>query len=167
MNRRSFLNLAAVEYLAPKVGRHPFRRDSSKPRPNVFVITADMVTPDHYHPSRTLHRDMDLPALRGLSADGVTFTNAFCASPLCAPARAALATGRYTYITANGERAHDGHETILRDSDVIFQEYLKAAGYVTKHAGKGHLGTQKFMDAFGENDQAWDRWAPPVHDDEL
>jgi arylsulfatase A-like enzyme len=97
----------------------------------------------------------------------VTFTNAFCASPLCAPARAALATGRYTYITANGERAHDGHETILRDSDVIFQEYLKAAGYVTKHAGKGHLGTQKFMDAFGENDQAWDRWAPPVHDDEL
>ena len=97
----------------------------------------------------------------------MVFTNAFCASPLCAPARAALATGRYTYITANGERAHDGHESILRPSDVIFQEYLKATGYKTKHAGKGHLGTQKYMDAFDENDNAWDRWAPPIYDDEL
>jgi arylsulfatase A-like enzyme len=78
-----------------------------------------------------------------------------------------MATGRYTYITANGERAHDGHETILRPTDVIYQEYLKATGYRTKHAGKGHLGTQKFMDAFDENDNAWDRWAPPVFDDEL
>ena len=110
---------------------------------------------------------MNLPAIRGLFGDSVVFTNAFCASPLCAPARAALATGRYTYITANGERAHDGHETILRPSDVIFQEYLKATGYKTKHAGKGHLGTQKFMDAFDENDNAWDRWAPPIYDDEL
>src|SRR6185369_2296334 len=113
-----------------------------------------------------LHRDMNLPAMRGLFNDSVVFNNALCASPLCAPARAALATGRYTYITANGERAHDGHETILRPSDVIFQEYLKATGYKTKHAGKGHLGTQKFMDAFDENDNAWDRWAPPVQDDE-
>jgi arylsulfatase A-like enzyme len=156
-----------VRYLAPKQGKNPFRMDPSKPKKNVFLISADMITPDHYHPSRSFHRDMDLPALRQLAADGVTFTNAFCASPLCAPARAALVTGRYTYITANGERAHDGHETILRDSDVIFQEYLRAAGYVTKHAGKGHLGTQKFVDAFGENAEAWDRWAPPVRDDEL
>jgi len=37
---------------------------------------------------------MDLPAIRGLMRDGVVFRNAFCASPLCAPARAALATGR-------------------------------------------------------------------------
>ncbi len=50
---------------------------------------------------------------------------------------------------------------------MIFQEYLKATGYRTKHAGKGHLGTQKFMDAFDENVSAWDRWAPPIYDDEL
>jgi arylsulfatase A-like enzyme len=42
---------------------------------------------------------------------------------------------------------------------VIFAEYLKATGYRTKHAGKGHLGTQKYMDAFDENDNAWNRWA--------
>jgi len=156
-----------LQFINKKPGTHPFRADPPRRRPNIFVITLDMVTPDHYHPTRTLHREMNLPAMRSLFQDSVFFTNAFCASPLCAPARAALATGRYTYITANGERAHDGHETILRASDVIFQEYLKATGYKTKHAGKGHLGTQKFMDAFDENDNAWDRWAPPIYDDEL
>ncbi len=126
-----------------------------------------MVSPDHYHSSRPLHREINLPTIRSFFNEGVVFENAFCSSPLCAPARAALATGRYSYITANGERAHDGHETILRPTDVIFQEYLKATGYKTKHCGKGHLGTQKFMDAFDENDNAWDRWVPPIYDDEL
>jgi arylsulfatase A-like enzyme len=187
MHRRSFLHLASLgasaaaqvsaqiarrtdssdfRYIGSKQGNHPFRYEPSRPRPNIFLISADMVTPDHHHSSRSFHREMDLPALRQLAEDSVTFTNAFCTSPLCAPARAALATGRYTYITANGERAHDGHETILRDDDVIFQEYLRSIGYATKHVGKGHLGTQKFMDAFGENDDPWDRWAPPTADDE-
>jgi len=181
--RRSFLGLGAacaavaqevarrtegpVRFINKKAGLHPFRAGAPAKRPHIFLITLDMVTPDHYHPLRTMHQRMELPAIKSLFSDGVFFSNAFCASPLCAPARAALATGRYTYITANGERAHDGHETILRPSDVIFQEYLKATGYRTKHAGKGHLGTQKFMDAFDENDNAWDRWAPPIHDDEL
>lgn len=188
MNRRDFLGLiglgaaaeqavareiaqrtegADLRFINRKTGAHPFRARAAGQRPHIFLITLDMVSPDHWHPSRALHKEMDLPTIRGLFRDGVFFSNAFCASPLCAPARAALATGRYTYITANGERAHDGHETILRPTDVIFQEYLKATGYRTKHAGKGHLGTQKFMDAFDENDNAWDRWAPPIQDDEL
>ena len=156
-----------ADFINRKAGTHPFRTRAGGRRPHIVLLTLDMVSPDHYHPSRGLHREMHLPALRGLASDGVSFSNAFCTSPLCAPARAALATGRYSYITANGERAHDGHETILRPSDVIFQEYLKAIGYRTKHAGKGHLGTQKYMDAFDENDNAWDRWAPPIYDDEL
>ncbi len=158
---------AALRYLDPKRGLNPFQTAIPKSRPHIFILTADMVSPDHYHPSRSLHQSMDLPALRSLGSDSVVFDNAFCASPLCAPARAALFTGRYTYITANGERAHDGHATTLRDDDVIFQEYLKATGYVTKHAGKGHVGVAKFIDAFDENSAAWDRWSPPVQTDEL
>lgn len=153
-------------FLDPKRGRNPFVATPPENRPHIFVFTADMVSPDHYHPSRTLQRHMNTPALKSLAADSVVFDNAFCASPLCAPARAALFTGRYTYITANGERAHDGHMTTLRDDDVIFQEYLKATGYVTKHAGKGHVGVTKFIDAFDENSAAWDRWSPPIETDE-
>ncbi len=186
MNRRNFIGLTTLgaasaravaqevaqriegplRFVNRKAGTHPFRARNAGKRPHIFLVTLDMVSPDHHHHTRTMHRDLELPAIRGLFRDSVVFNNAFCASPLCAPARATLATGRYTYITANGERAHDGHETILRPTDVIFQEYLKATGYTSKHCGKGHLGTQKFMDAFGENDNAWDRWAPPVEDDE-
>lgn len=157
----------AGRFLDPKRGRNRYSFSPPATRPNIFVVTADMVTPDHYHPSRTLHQRMQTPALRSLAGDGVVFDNAFCVSPLCAPARAALFTGRYTYITANGERSHDGHLTTLRDDDVIFQEYLKATGYATKHAGKGHVGTAKFIDAFDENSAAWDRWAPPLDSDEF
>lgn len=156
-----------LRFLDGKRGRNRFTATPLQGRPHIFLLTADMVSPDHYHPSRSLHRQMQLPALNSLAGDSVVFDNAFCASPLCAPARAALFTGRYTYITANGERAHDGHETILRPDDTIFQEYLKASGYVTKHAGKGHIGTAKFIDAFDENSAGWDRWAPPIESDEF
>jgi arylsulfatase A-like enzyme len=187
MNRRDFLTMSALgaaassataqeiarrtedsplDFIKQKEGRHPFTRTETGKRPNVFLITADMVSPDHWHPQRAMREHLELPAIRSIATDGVSFNNCFTTSPLCAPARAALATGRYTYITANGERAHDGHETILRPDDVLFQEYLKATGYRTKHAGKGHLGVQKFFDAFDENVKAWDRWAPPVQDDE-
>jgi arylsulfatase A-like enzyme len=157
----------ALQFVNRKTGAHPFRAAGGGSRPSVVLITLDMVSPDHHHRSRRMHREMELPTIRALAGDGVVFHNAFCVSPLCAPARAVLATGRYSYITANAERAHDGHEVVLRPSDVIFPEYLKATGYRTKHAGKGHLGTQKYMDAFDENDNAWDRWAPPIQDDEL
>lgn len=165
--RRTAGESPATRYLDPKRGRNGFAESRPATRPHIFLLTADMVTPDHYHSSRTLHQSMHTPALRSLAADGVVFDNAFCVSPLCAPARAALFTGRYTYITANGERSHDGHLTTLRDDDVIFQEYLKATGYVTKHAGKGHVGTAKFIDAFDENSAAWDRWSPPLDSDEF
>ncbi len=32
--------------------------------------------------------------------------------------------------------------------------------------GKAHVGTKKFLDAFTENDNPWDRWSPPVFDDD-
>ena len=110
----------SLRYINQKTGAHPFTAKPPGKRPHIFLITLDMVSPEHYHPSRKLSGEVNLPAIRSLKSDGVFFTNSFCTAPLCAPARAALATGRYSYITANGERAHDGHETILRPSDVIF-----------------------------------------------
>jgi hypothetical protein len=37
---------------------------------------------------------------------------------------------------------------------------------IPRQIGKCHLGTKKFLDAFGENDQPWDRWLPLVFDDD-
>jgi arylsulfatase A-like enzyme len=64
-----------------------------------------MMSPDHWLPGRFGPQVMNVPNLRGLFADSVFFTQAYCTSPLCAPARAALLTGRHTYLLANNERA--------------------------------------------------------------
>jgi arylsulfatase A-like enzyme len=159
---------APRRFLEEKTGKHPFRlsHKSGKP-PHIFLITMDMVSPDFYQPSRPLSREIHLPTLHGLMKDGVFFRNAFATVPLCAPSRSSYLTGRYTYVLGNGERAPDGLETELRPSDVIFPEYLKKTGYVTKQCGKCHVGTQKFMDAFGENDNPWNQWSPPVYQDEI
>ena len=69
-------------------------------------------------------------------------------------------------IMVNEERAHDGMAYELRRDDILFPEYLKHGGYATRHVGKCHVGTAKFLDAFGENDHPWNYWAPPLHDDD-
>jgi len=184
MDRRQFLGTAAGavisstfssaqgqqasgrQFIQPRSGVGPFLRTKAGKQPNIFVISADMVSPDLYHPDRPLSKHVRLPNIRSLMADGTFFSNAFCTVPLCAPSRASYMTGRYSYIQGNGERAPEGLETQLRPNDIIFPEYLRAAGYIARQAGKGHLGTKKFLDAFGENDQPWDRWSPPVFDDE-
>ena len=184
MNRRSFIGTAALQSLAGaaaaqpglsrsetryvngKQGSHPFRARPAGKRPHVFLICLDMVSPDQFLPSRQLQREMELPGMRGLMADGVSFTNAFCTISICAPSRASLYTGRHPYVMANPGGGPAGTESILRAGDVIFPEYLKAAGYRTKHAGKNHVGAQKFMDAFDELDTNWNAAMPQTERDE-
>lgn len=184
MNRREFLgttSLAALagdaaaqvmpgagetRYVNRKLGAHPFEALASGKRPHIFLICLDMVSPDHYLPSRPLQREMDMPVLRGLMADGVTFTNAFCTVPICAPSRASMYTGRYPYVLANPGAGPEGQENVLRGSDVIYPEYLKAIGYRTKNVGKNHVGAQKFMDAFDELDSNWNGAVPALQLDE-
>jgi arylsulfatase A-like enzyme len=183
MNRRNFLGLstgAAIagisllevtaqsnkEFTQGRKGVGTFLQDHSVKQPHIFMISADMVSPDLYHPDRQLSKHVQIPNIRSLMAAGTFFSNAFCTVPLCAPSRASYLTGRYSYIQGNGERAPEGLETTLRPEDIIYPEYLRAAGYLARHAGKGHVGTQKFIDAFTENDQAWDRWSPPIFDDD-
>jgi arylsulfatase A-like enzyme len=153
-------------HLDEKTGAHPFDLENRGERPNVFVITVDMIPPEAHDPRHPLREHLRTPNMDRLFADGTRFSHAYACSPLCGPSRAGYLTGRYPYLTANEERAHDGWETALRASDAIFPEYLRATGYVTRHVGKCHVGAAKFIDAFDENDTPWDRWAPPLADDD-
>lgn len=155
-----------LDFVDAKTGNGPFRIDRAGKPPNIFLITMDMVSPDLYHPSRPFSERVHLPAMRSLMRDGVFFSNAFCTVPICSPSRASYLTGRYSYIVGNGERAPQGFTTELRPDDVIFAEYLNAGGYVARQAGKSHVGNANFLKAFGDNDNPWDRWSPPVYLDD-
>ena len=52
------------------------------------------------------HPLVKTPNLDRLAARGVRFTNAYTASPMCIPTRAAMATGRYCHEISNWDSAH-------------------------------------------------------------
>jgi arylsulfatase A-like enzyme len=152
-------------YVDPITGKGPFWVDPEKRRSNILFISMDMV-PREFYLQFPDAAPVQAPGIHGLKDGHVFFQNAYCASPLCSPSRAAYLTGRYPYITGNSERAHDGHEMHIREDDILFPAYLKSAGYHVRHAGKSHIGTHKYMDIFGENDSPWNRWSPPWYDDD-
>ena len=153
-------------YLDPRTGAHPFDLDDGARPPHIVYLTVDMIPREAWDPESPMRRHLRTPGLDRLIADGTLFTHACTTSPLCGPSRAATLTGRYPYLLVNEERAHDGFEFALRPDDAIFPEYLRAADWLTAHAGKCHVGAHKFLDAFGENATPWDRWAPPMADDD-
>ncbi len=153
-------------YLDSRTGAHPYDLDEGVRPPHVFYVTVDMIPREAWDPGSPMRAHLRTPNLDRLVADGTLFTHACSTSPLCGPSRAATLTGRYAYLLVNEERAHDGFEYALRPNDAIFPEYLRHAGWITKHAGKCHIGAHKFIDAFGENATPWDRWAPPLADDD-
>lgn len=121
----------AVVYVAVPVRAQP---------PNVILVLADdMGLGDlscfNGGQSRT-------PFLDELKAKSLWFPNAYSASAVCAPARAALLTGRYPHrtgvVSLNMEL--DPSLTRLRRDETTMSEIFKENGYATGMIGKWHLG---------------------------
>ena len=87
-------------------------------------------------------RDLHTPALDGLAADGLRFTQCYVNAPACMPSRAALLTGRH-FIRCLGP---DG----LRGDEVTIAEMLHGAGYRTACFGKWHLGHPEAMEPLSQ-----------------
>ena len=109
-------------------------------RPNVILILADDMAPGDLSSlnggrSRT-------PNLDRLKRESAWFPNAYSASPVCAPARAALLTGRYPHrtgvVTLNMEKYPE--LTRLREDETTMPELFRASSYVTGLIGKWHCG---------------------------
>ena len=157
-----------LNYLNVRKGLGPFQQKADfKDRPDIYVITVDMLSPDVYLPSRELKKHINTPHLDELAKSGTVFNKAFSTSPLCGPSRATILTGRHQPYLTNGDRAPLGMKRNLSEQDIIFPEYLKKSGYELKHIGKWHVGAEKFVQTFGESQHGWDRWAPPLGEDEL
>jgi arylsulfatase A-like enzyme len=102
-------------------------------RPNLLILYADdMGWSDVGFNGR---RDWATPNLDRLASQGTRFTRWYTGSPLCAPSRACLLTGRYTI--------HHGvknNSTDIPKSEVTIAEALQPSGYATALFGKWHRG---------------------------
>lgn len=104
-------------------------------RPNVLLV----ITDDQGYGDIASHGNPYLrtPRQDGLAAAGARFDR-FFVSPVCAPTRASLLTGRYSLRTGV-HGVTRGHET-MRSDEYTIAEALRDAGYVTGAFGKWHNG---------------------------
>ena len=80
------------------------------------------------------------PTLDHLVAEGVCLTQHYSASAVCAPARAALMTGRYPHRTGAIDTLEGRGLDRLALDEVTLASRLRQGGYATGLVGKWHLG---------------------------
>ncbi|NSL91109.1 arylsulfatase [Chitinophaga sp. Mgbs1] len=88
------------------------------------------------------------PHLDQMAAEGVKFTQHYASTPVCAPSRCMLMTGRHgghSYIRGNYEfggfaDSTEGGQMPLPENTLTIARMLKGAGYATGAVGKWGLG---------------------------
>jgi choline-sulfatase len=101
-------------------------------KPNILILMVDQLTGTLFDdgPADFLHA----PNLKKLAARSVRFANSYTASPLCAPARAALMSGALPRRT----RVYDNAAEFASDIPT-YAHHLRRAGYYTALSGKMHF----------------------------
>ena len=86
------------------------------------------------------------PNIDNLANEGIKFTDAYSASPISSPSRAALLTGRYSSRMGIQAVFNPDSYTGIPQEELLMSELLKSKGYATGIIGKWHLGTrEKFL----------------------
>lgn len=119
--------------------------DQHVEQPNVIIILTDDQgwgdIASHGNP------EIDTPVLDNLAASGARFDR-FFVSPVCAPTRASLLTGR-DHLRTGTQWVTYGLEN-MNSEEVTFGEVFKQAGYQTGLFGKWHNGSHYPMDPNGQ-----------------
>lgn len=128
----------------------PVAGGSTARPPNIVLVIAD----DQGWGDLSVHGNANLstPRIDSLARDGARFQH-FYVSPVCAPTRAELLTGRYhprggVYGTSARAERLDLDESTLAET-------LRAAGYATGAFGKWHNGSQS---PYHPNDRGFDEF---------
>jgi len=95
----------------------------------------------------------ETPNLDRLAREGMRFTNAYAACPVCSPSRASIMTGKYparlgltNFIGGNakGKLLDAPYIHYLPLQEKTIAHTLKEGGYRTYHVGKWHLGSRPY-----------------------
>jgi len=81
----------------------------------------------------------ETPNLDKLAGEGMRFTEAYAAAPVCSPYRAALMTGQYPARIGITDYLRPNDAKHLSTDYVTIAEMLRRAGYATGIIGKWHL----------------------------
>lgn len=137
--------------LATVLGVLPLASLAEAQQPNiVFIFIDDMGYADVSCFGNTV---VETPHIDQLAAEGIKLTNFYVNSPICSPSRVAVTTGQYparwkihSYLnTRAGNRGRGMRDYLDRDAPTTAKK-LKAAGYVTAHFGKWHMGGGRDVD---------------------
>jgi arylsulfatase A len=109
---------------------------TSENLPNIVIILVDDMgygDPGCYNPLSKI----PTPTIDQLAMDGMRFTDAHAAGPLCHPSRYGLITGRYPFRT---DISLWPEKPLIEEGQATIATLLKSRGYHTAMVGKWHLG---------------------------
>ncbi len=111
-------------------------------KPNVLFILSDDQGP--WAMRCAGNDDIITPALDSIAASGIRFTDFFCTSPVCSPARASLMSGEIPSRHGVHDWIRDGNMGASRidylDGRSLLTDHVADAGYRCALIGKWHLG---------------------------
>ena len=137
MKVKLFIGLAVWSLVAKPLHAMPPTGSAAEPsKPNIIIILADDMgygDPHCFNPQSKIAT----PNIDRLAREGMRFTDAHAAGPLCHPSRYGLITGRYPFRT---DVARWTNSPLIEPGQMTIASLLKTAGYHTAMVGKWHLG---------------------------
>ena len=136
--RRDFLKAAAASaFLSRSLRPAGASEPTGKRPPNlIFILGDDLGWAELGCYGNTFN---ETPNLDTLARDGMRFTQAYAAAPVCSPYRAALMTGQYPVRTGITDYLRPDDPKHLATDYLTVPKMLRGAGYTTGLIGKWHL----------------------------
>jgi len=134
LSRRSFLEKSAGAGLgvatSALLGQSPLQAgNATANRPNILYIIMEDIGPQLSCYGEPL---VQTPHVDKLAAQGIRFTSAYCAAPVCSAARSSIMTGCYqTLLGAHNHRTYAYEKRTLPMGRRHISQWFRDAGYYT------------------------------------